>query len=237
MHAGLGVLALNTRTNRMWKRSTVLGDAQHAAIEAWLGANAPNLRHLVVVSSIPPVHTSVAAALGLMDLSPVAPEPLDDLRDTWVAGNNRNELQRLMLRLFGAMKANPALRITIASGDVHVGTLAQIESRLPVHARPDGSRPRIHQIVSSGIGHPPPSGIAATLMSFATGGEMELGGEEFRGRLLSFPDQGSYVLSRRNFATISFSDPAGAWLQHGNVRVAFHAEGRTEPIVRRLLGT
>ena len=236
VHEGLGVLALDTRTNRMWARHSVLGAAQHDAIEAWIDVHAASMKHLVVVSSIPPMHASVSAALTLMAFVPFTPEPLDDLRDAWVARNNRMELQRLMLRLVGTMQSFPALRISIVSGDVHVGTLGRIESTLPAHARADGARPRIHQIVSSGIGHPPPGGIAYLLMSLVTGGEMELGGEEFQGRLLPFGERGDCALAKRNFAVISFAGSDNEWSSHGNLIVEFHAEGEPAPIVQRLLG-
>src|SRR6185503_13597741 len=93
--------------------------------------------------------------------------PLEDLRDSWTAQNNQEEARRILSAFFGFKAASPSTELILLGGDVHVATLGSLESRLPEHVLPDGSAPRIHQIVSSGIGSPPPVGIVRMMLQWA----------------------------------------------------------------------
>ncbi|HET6232169.1 MAG TPA: alkaline phosphatase D family protein [Longimicrobiaceae bacterium] len=225
-HGRVGFLLLDTRSNRMWNRSRVLGDAQIAAAKAWVDANAKGLKRLYVVSSIPLVHASVAAALALLKVWPGTEEIEDDLRDSWVASNNRNECQRLVKWLFGVQAANPGLQVTVLGGDVHVAALAEIRSKLPAHLGGGQVPPRIFQVTSSGIGTPPPSGITLKLMKLATGGEIELGTPDIVGRLVRINGSRDVILAQRNFVVLNLedNDKPGEWEPRGNLRVDYFVE-------------
>lgn len=236
VHAGLGILGLDLRTNRRWSSGTVMGAGQIADVRAWLVSNAPRLKHLYVVSSIPPVHAQVAALLSLFELTPWTEELTDDLRDTWVARNNRREFADLVLPLFSALAANRGLRITVLGGDVHVATAGWIESRLSAHAL--GGRPaRMHQVVSSGIGTLPPSTFETAAMKAIMPGEIELVRDHVVGVLSPIEGLGDRVLARRNFVVLSLEDSRGAWSAHGNVTAAYHAEGCDEPYMHQFYGS
>lgn len=236
VHGGLGILGLDLRTNRRWPSGTVMGAGQIADVRRWIAANAPRLKHVYVVSSIPPVHAQVAALLSLFEVTPWTEELTDDLRDTWVARNNRPEFADLVLPLFSALAANRGLRITVLGGDVHVATAGWIESRLSAHAL-DGRPARMHQIVSSGIGTLPPSAFETAAMKAIMPGEIELVRDHVVGKLTNIEGLGDRVLARRNFVVLSLEDAKGAWSAHGNVTAAYHAEGRDEPYVHQFYGS
>jgi phosphodiesterase/alkaline phosphatase D-like protein len=223
IHGDVGVLLLDTRFNRRWKSGIVLGAAQLQSVEEWLDAHAARLRHLFVVSSIPIVHAKVTAALKLIELLPGNQGLEDDLREAWTASRNRAECQSLCKRLFGTLAKNRGLQITILSGDVHVGALAEVESLLAAHQQA-GVR-RMFQVTSSGVGHPPVGGIAMwAVRKLLTSAWVELGCADFRGRLLTLNGVEDQIIEARNFAVIRLEGDDGAWHSQGNVYVDFHAE-------------
>ncbi|MBI2839436.1 MAG: alkaline phosphatase family protein [Acidobacteria bacterium] len=232
VHGELGILLLDTRTNRMWNASTVLGEAQLTALAHWL-ANAPPLKHLYVVSSIPIVHARVAGSVKLLDLVPGEVPIEDDLRDAWTAPNNTHECHRLMKRLFVYQDRHPETQVTVLSGDVHVGAVGELRASLPSMSSHPG---RIYQVTASGIGSPPPTGIALWLVKLATSGNwIELGSPDFQGRLIRMSGVGGVVIDRRNFAVLDPADSAGnGWERNGNLLVTFYSEGTIGQIPIRL---
>lgn len=223
VHGDVGVLLLDTRLNRRWSTGTILGAGQLETMDAWLATHAPKLRHLFVVSSIPLVHAKVTAALKLIEMLPGRQGLEDDLREAWTASRNRGECQALCKRLFATLAAHRGLQITMLSGDVHVGALAEVESLLPAHQQA-GVR-RLFQVTSSGIGYPPVGGIAMwAVRKLLTSAWVELGSADFRGRLLTLNGVEDQVVEARNFAVIRLEGDGGAWHPQGNVHVDFHAE-------------
>jgi hypothetical protein len=222
----VGFLLLDTRSNRMWTHSRVLGDAQIAAAKAWVAANGRGLKRLYVVSSIPLVHAKVAAALTLLKILPGTEEVEDDLRDSWVSTNNRNECQRLAKWLFSVQMDNPGLQVTVLGGDVHVAALAEVHSRLPAHIGNAQVPPRFFQVTSSGIGTPPPAGVTLKLMKLATGGDIELGTPDIVGRLIRINGARDVILAQRNFVVLNVedNDHPGKWEPRGNLRADYFVE-------------
>ena len=232
-HNGVGILLLDTRTNRNWEKGAVLGEAQFEAIDRWCEENLNDLKRLYVVSSIPLIHVNVALAETLRKIMPGTEGVEDDLRDCWTASRNRDECQRLAKRLFSILRDNPELQLTVLSGDVHVGAIGEIRSTLKGHRRPDGEIPRIFQVTSSGIGHPPPSGFKLALIK-QTGANvaLNLGTNDIKARLCPLIGVDGLFLARRNFAILDLCGRSGNdWEPHGNLLVKFHAEGERDPKV------
>jgi PhoD-like phosphatase len=223
-YADVGVLVL------------VLGANQLHLIDQYLaGLAAKKLKYLHVVAGVPMVHAPVAAALGLFQIVPGTEEAEDDLRDSWASPNNLGEARQLLLMLFNFAKAS-GTQVSILSGDVHVATVAAIESSLPAHRGAHGPA-RIHQIVSSGIGYMPPTGMAANLIKKGIAlvdGCIKLAGKDIVGQLLPFQGSGDrYLLARRNFAIVKMSDSSGnAWDAHRNLWVDYHCEEGDAVVVR-----
>jgi phosphodiesterase/alkaline phosphatase D-like protein len=224
VHGSVGVVLLDTRSHRQWSRATVLGQEQCQQLGAWSAANiTDDTRRLFVVSSIPLVHAKVAGALTLLRLWPGTEESEDDLRDAWTASRNRGDAQFLCKWLFSMLHRHPNLQITILSGDVHVAAIAELESRLPAHVARGVSR--IFQVTSSGIGHPPPTGFDMWLIRRALATRwMDLGSNDFRGRLLALHGATGKVMEARNFAVLTMEDQDGGWEPHGNLYVDLHVE-------------
>jgi phosphodiesterase/alkaline phosphatase D-like protein len=212
-YGDLGFLVLDGRTNRAYLRGHILGDAQLRLASQHLNTLvARKMKHLFVVVGVPVMHAPVAAALALFGASPHKVDAEDDLRDAWVAANNRAELEKLLTMLFDFGKAS-GTQVSILSGDVHVSTIGAVLSSRPEHRHASGQPARIHQVVSSAIGCMPPSGTNLALIKAGIGtvsGRLELG-RDLLGQL--FPFDGSpnfYFLDRRNFAVIKVADGPGA---------------------------
>jgi phosphodiesterase/alkaline phosphatase D-like protein len=233
----IAFLVLDGRSNRSYGRGRILGDAQLRLVAQHLeGLAKKNLKHLFVVTGVPIVHAPVAAALYAFEIAPGVEEAEDDLRDSWAAPNNLSETRRLLLTLFNFGRA-AGTQVSILSGDVHVATVGAIESSLPAHRGPTGAAARIHQVVSSGIGYMPPSGVAGWLIKKAIAsvdGSVRLAGMDIVGQLLPF--QGSphrYLLARRNFAIVKVSDRTGEKVDaHRNVWVDYYCEEGDSVVVR-----
>jgi hypothetical protein len=224
-HGQVGIVLLDTRSNRMWRKHTVLGDEQIQALKQWGDAHGAGLRRLYVVSSVPLLHAKVSGALELLKLIPGTEAAEDDLRDSWLASNNRGECGRLAKWLFSIQAAHPGLQVTVLSGDVHVASLAELRSKLPQHVAAAGP-PRIFQVTSSGIGSEPPSGFLVKVLDLANRDAVALGTSDVEGRLLQINGSRGLYLRRRNFVVLNLEDddPALGWNRHGNLRADYHVE-------------
>lgn len=228
----IGVLVVDGRTNRSYAAGRVLGDAQLNAVGEKLRqlVNLPSrLKYLYVVMGIPMVHAPIVGLLRLIEATPWTEEITDDMRDAWISPRNQDECRRLLLHLFRFCKDSPETMVAILAGDVHVGTLARIESKMELHRQPNKSISRIYQIVSSGIGYPAPTGIGGAIIRLAIGRQIDLVGNDITGSLLRLPtSEGGYVLDRRNYAILKTADrDCVAWDPNGNLRVEFIAEGKS----------
>jgi hypothetical protein len=125
--------------------------------------------------------------------------------------------------------------VTIVAGDVHVGTLAQIDTELGFG--PQRNRPRIYQITSSGIARPAPRGIEALALGLiAGGGSQELFNEDISGKLLKVNARGhDYCIPYRNFAVLDPSDGKGKWDPNQNLWVRFHVEQGANAVIEHQL--
>lgn len=236
---GVGVLLLDGRSRRNYRAGVICGENQWAVVEnvfkSWEADK--HLKRVFVVVGVPVVHAEVAAALSLIELSGLLHEAADDLRDSWVARNNREECRRLLMRLFTFKEARPEVEVTLLGGDAHVSTLARIHSSL--HQAPGQKAPEVYQVTSSGIGHPVPGGLELLAIRNGTKApSIELvGGGLIRGSLLPISgSRDSRLLLARNFAVLRLGPEEGtAWGEDNNLEVVFHAEGYDKPLTTTLL--
>lgn len=155
----LAFLALDMRSER--EESCVISQETWKAIFQWLDAQpkpseAGALNHLFVLSSIPVVYPDFQLLENALGLFPGRQELEDDLRDHWNSAPHRQERLRLIHRLLAFSEAKQC-RVTILSGDVHVGAVGVIRSERgtsgPLAVR------TINQLTSSGLLHPAPPGM------------------------------------------------------------------------------
>ncbi len=224
----VGVLMLDGRTNRSYKDLTVIGKQQWADVDQYL-QQAKGLRYLLVIAGVPVIHVDIAAILGLQETTPWTEASTDDLRDSWIAKNNRAEARRLMMRLFRFQAENPKTQVAILSGDVHVGSLGRIRSEVPAHDV-DRRIPTVFQVVSSGIAYKAPSGLEAWVLRRVTGGQIRITPDIY-GELLPLDGVSGRLLAQRNFAIVCMTDDGEqTWDEHGNLYVTYYAEGADVPL-------
>lgn len=225
------IIAVDGRTNRRWSTGTILGKAQLDDLELQLHQLARSdpkdrLKHLYVVVGTPVVYIPLLVVEKLTSF--VGRSLLDDIRDGWSASNNRNECRRFLMSLMNFAGHSPETQVTIIAGDIHVGTLGQIDTTLGFG--PGRVAPRIYQVTASGIGRPAPSGASALGISLvASGASQELFNQDIQGSLRKLSgSKHPYCLIERNFAVLDPSNGKGDdqrdWDARGNLWVKFHTE-------------
>jgi len=153
------ILMLDNRSCRTPKR--IMDELQWKQVTEWLEKNAIDKeaakKTLLVVSPIPVVYRRF---YDWLSDTPGEHGSEDDLRDHWNHHNHQGERDRLVSHLFKALcfKDKPCghssgfARVTLLSGDVHVGALGFLE-------RTDAPA-KIAQVISSAIVHPAPGRMA-----------------------------------------------------------------------------
>jgi hypothetical protein len=235
-YGDLAILAVDGRSQRRWGTNTVLGKAQLDDLELKLNDLAQlNLKQLLVVVGTPVVYVPLIAAEKLAGF--VVPSGLDDIRDGWTASHNRTECRRFLMSLMNFAGASRDTQVTIVAGDVHVGTLAQIDTSIGFGPGPNRVQPRIYQVTASGIARPAPTGAEAFMISLITsGGAQALFNDDIQGALLKIHGSDhDFCVSHRNFAVIDPSDGHGNWDSHGNLWVRFHVELGNGTVLEQLL--
>ena len=128
-HMGpVSLFVADLRTER--SRTQVMGADTWIAMQAWLGTlrdgtpahPGSKCQHLIFMSSVPVAHPKLSLAEGLLDTfgqDHVLDSNADDLKDHWSHGDHEGERKRLLESLTRIAEQR-MLRVSIASGDVHV---------------------------------------------------------------------------------------------------------------------
>jgi PhoD related phosphatase len=205
----LTLLVLDMRSERT--RSQVISPESWKGIYDWLDGISPRrknqiaaVQHLLVMSSIPVVHPDFALLEKLLGIFPGRQELEDDLRDQWLSVPHRQERLRLIHRLL-AFADSKKCRVTVLSGDVHVGALGMIESTRSTAEAP--SSQVINQLTSSGIVHPPPPGVVLFFLETVAGKKMQLD-RDISSEMLEFPGTHHHYIGARNWLSLE-PDAAG----------------------------
>ena len=137
----------------------------------------------------------------------------DDLADQWMSRGHRVERLRLINRLL-AFADQKQCRVTVVSGDVHVGGMAQIE------ARAGGGPPRdawtINQLISSPIVHPPLRGLVLFLIEQRLDGaveQVERGSRDITAQMVKLPTASRYLINARNWLSLTFDYRQRIWAE------------------------
>lgn len=147
---GVRLVAPDLRSERRPDR--VMGPAGWQSLEQALSTNG-SCEHLFLLSSVPVLGPRLSWVETFFHLLPSMQKYEDDLRDQWQSRAHRTEWQRLLERLLVAHEAGGA-PVTLLSGEIHLATRGTLAS----------SAGPLHQLVASGISHPPPPGLYATLL-------------------------------------------------------------------------
>lgn len=168
------LLGIDMRSQR--SKDRILPEAAYELFEETIAALPPGPQHLVVLSGVPLIFPAVPAAEGILGgIARMArgmprfrrlvrrtglmdrfdqPEILDDLLDGWVANAHKDERLQF-IRLLQRFSERQNLRVSILSGDAHVGGVGRLYSRPKI--KPLGDDPLFMvQIISSAIMNAPP---------------------------------------------------------------------------------
>lgn len=205
----------------------VMSPTSWTAVYDWLDAQlaAGDLRHLLVVSSIPVMHPSFEQLEKMLGALPAIEELEDDLRDHWTSRPHQAERLRLVRRLLAASERG--LRVTVLSGDVHVAAIGTLESDrhdLSPEAR------SLTQLTSSGVTHPPPAGVARFFLEEACR-QTETLEPGLTGQMVEFPTARRRLIGCRNVMTLQTDPPGGG----DRLWVHWWAEGTEHPYTKVVL--
>lgn len=199
------VLVLDVRSERTQQ--------QILSLESWnavLGAvdATSELKHLLVMSSIPVLHPDMSFLERAFGLLPGMQGNEDDLHDQWLSYNHKTERLRFIHRLLDFAEAK-GTRVTILSGDVHVAALGVIQSeRRPVrHINADA----ITQLTSSAIVHPPPARVVRYFLEQIGSDAQEID-RDITGQMQVFPGTNYRFVAQRNWMTLEFDDKHRIWV-------------------------
>ncbi|WP_084175066.1 alkaline phosphatase D family protein [Afifella pfennigii] len=180
---GLTVVAPDLRSER--RRERVMGSAGWAALEKALGEVKEG--RVLLLSSVPALGPRLSLIEAVMRITPVAEKYEDDLRDQWQSRTHRGEWRRF-LKLLLQTHARPGVAVTVVSGEIHLATRGTLAAE----------KGPLHQLVASGITHPPPpKAYALALSALARLGEAPL--KEHPIRLHPLPGKASVYTAERNF--------------------------------------
>jgi hypothetical protein len=194
-----GILALDLRSERTEEQ--VMTHESWNAVYQWLDQQ-KGCSHLLVLSSIPVIHPDFATLETLLRALPGQQELEDDLRDHWLSRPHRQERLRMIHRFLG-WSAEAKGRVTLISGDVHVGALGILESDredTPINAR------IINQLTASGIVHPAPPAMALFYLEHV-GDRVEQVDRGITATMFQFPGTSHRYIGARNFLSLEPDTP------------------------------
>lgn len=213
----IGLAALDMRSHRT--QESVMGQPTWTALIDWLN-RLKDCKHLIVMSGIPVVYPDFALIESVLGFLPGQQELEDDLRDHWRSRSHRMERLRLIHRLLD-WSAESQCRITVLSGDVHVGAVGYIES---TRGGTGANTNVITQLVSSGIVHPAPPGIAMFFLK-SIGDEVEQVDRGITSQMTDFPGTKERFLPARNWLSLTPDSQDRLWAD-------WHVEGVSVPYTK-----
>ncbi len=163
-------------------------------------------KHVLVLSSIPVVYPSFKAVEAVLGWMPGEQELEDDLKDHWRTPTHQGERLRLIHRLLAFARVQ-GTRVTILSGDVHVGACGVLESR-----RSDDPGV-INQLISTGVVHPPPAALVAYLLDKVLAGFVDEVDRGMDARMLPFPGTNRRLRPTRNWLALSGDPQDRIWAE------------------------
>ena len=200
------ILGLDNRTQRSIYQ--VMGNDQWKDLNTYLDENILN-DNLLVLSAVPVVYRDFSLTENLVDFTSWQEELTDDLKDHWRAKEHQGERMRLIMRLFMNIENRKVskrnTRTVILSGDVHVGSLGVINDHK--------NQNKIHQVVSSGIVHTPPTYIEWLGITAVTNDNNEYLNEDKTIETSMLTPIGSAKYLRvRNFVTLNEGSDEKLWI-------------------------
>ena len=163
-------------------------------------------KHLLLLSSIPVVYPNFKAVEAVLGWIPGDQELEDDLKDHWRTASHQAERLRLIHRLLAWSKTT-GTRVTLLSGDVHVGACGVIESSR------SGEESVINQLISTGVVHPPPQALVAYILDKLLAGYVDEVDRGVTARMLPFPGTARKLRPARNWLSLTGDSQSRLWAE------------------------
>ncbi len=221
-----GLLVLDLRSERT--PDVVMGDQSWQAAYTWLEAQT-DCKHLLIMSSIPVVHPDFSTLEMLLCALPGQQELEDDLKDHWLSRTHQWERLRLIHRL-QEWSQRTGGRVTILSGDVHVGAIGAIESSQKQY---QGKPITIHQLTSSGVVHPPPPAMALFYLEHV-GDKVEQLEGGITTSMYKFPGTSHRYIGARNYLSLE-PDRIVDGRSRNRLWANWHVENEAQPYRQAIL--
>jgi len=220
----LGLLVLDLRSERT-ETQVMSPDTWELIYGALARFEDKDCDHLLVVTSIPVVHPDFGLIEGGLGFLPGQQELEDDLRDHWHSRPHKDERRRLIHRLL-SFSASYKTRVTMLSGDVHVGAIGVIETNRDSNAPKNAGV--INQLTSSAIVHPPPPAIMAFTLE-RMGASVETVERGITASMLELPGTRKRFIGARNWLSLEPDDK-----DKGQKRIwaNWHVEGEATPFTK-----
>jgi len=219
----VAILALDMRSERT--QSQVMSTESWKAVYDWLdalpAAGKQGPQHLFLMSSIPVVYPDFSLLENALGMFPGRQELEDDLKDHWNSVPHRQERLRLIHRLLDFSARNQC-RVTLLSGDVHVGAVGVIQS---ARAGAESARNAvINQLTSSGIVHPAPPGMVLFFLEHTTGKSMN-DDRDISSAIVEIPGTRHHFIGARNWLALAPDAEGRYWAN-------WHAESEKYPFTK-----
>lgn len=198
---GVLIVAPDLRSERRPER--LLGSAGWEAFEQTLRTS--NAQRVLVLSSVPVLGPRLSWVEAVMHYVPGAQKYEDDLRDQWQSRWHRDEWRRFLRTMLNVHEGGNS-PVTVLSGEIHLATRCTM-------AAAGGP---LHQLIASGIAHPPPPrSYARMLGTLARMGEAPLPAHPIR--LHPLPGRRSIYTAQRNYLVLERS--AGRWFARWELEI------------------
>ena len=195
------ILGLDNRSERT--RNRVMSPCHWNDIKRWLKTQCGSDGNLLVLSAIPVVYRSFAGVETILTATPWEEESEDDVLDHWSAREHQGERMKLIMNLMDFVGRTDC-RCIILSGDVHVGALGII--------RDTRDNREIHQLISSGIVHPPPNAIEWLGLRALTSDDKERIGDGQITTEMICPFRSDKYIRARNYAVLKEGTDDKLWV-------------------------
>lgn len=201
----LSLMVADLRKERSPRPMQIMSDSSWEFFYQYLD-NIPENGHLLIQSSIPVAYLNLNKLESLLNTLPGQAELEDDLRDHWRSEAHMGERKRFIHRLLDYSRQRNT-RVTIVSGDVHVGASAVIEST----RYPDSSfANNINQLISTGVVHPAPPAFIRYIMEI-NAKEVETIESGITAQMIPLTAKGHYLIGERNWLSIEPDDHSRLW--------------------------
>lgn len=201
----LSLMVADLRKERSPQPMKIMSEANWKIFYQYLD-KIPEDGHLIIQSSIPVAYQNLNKLEALLNMLPGQAELEDDLRDHWRSEAHMGERKRFIHRLLDYTRQKKT-RVTIVSGDVHVGASAVIEST----RYPDSSfSNNINQLISTGVVHPAPSAFVRYLLE-NNSREIETIESGITAQMIPLTSKGHYLIGERNWLSIEPDDRSRLW--------------------------